>query len=79
MNIDKFIEDKAPNKTLEHDKAYAAALMYMYSVYSLKSVKELTIALSAAREQYRLNGNTHDNTARTVIIHNLLEEKKNAC
>lgn len=74
MDIDKFIQEKAPNDDI-HDIAYARELRIAYDEF-----KELS--LSRLNECRRTEGrrpdtySSHEHTARMMVLFNLIDEKK---
>lgn len=73
MDIQKYIKQEAPNND-KHDKAYAKALKIAYDINHKSSKQELIEYQKLARAMYARNGATHQNTARCMIVYELLKE-----
>ena len=81
MNIEKFINKLCPARNEDsdsgiHDRSYARALAGAHAVFSGCSLNRLEMHLELARESYRFDGNSHTNTARCVILYELINEAK---
>ena len=74
MDIDKLIQREAPN-TDQHDIAYAKKLKAAYNTHKTFPIKKLLIHQKTAAAIFMERGATHQNTARCVIIYELLKEK----
>lgn len=79
VNIDTLIEKEAPEHTLEHnnphDFAYAAALRRWYVLFRYCDKDQLEYMQSVAHLGYKMEGATHDNVAKLVVIKELLGGK----
>jgi hypothetical protein len=73
MDIRKLIKRDAYRDT-EHDKAYAKAIRSIYELIKNNSKDELIFYQKYARDAYARNGSTHNNTARCVVIYEILKE-----
>lgn len=76
MNIDKLIK-RIASGTNEHDMTYAKALRVVYELIKNNSKDELIFYQKFARDVYAKDGNTHNNTARCMIIYELLKQDHN--
>ena len=80
MDIEKYIEKRCPHRFEDndcgvHDRAFEKALKENYEFFKDNSRAQLKSNQTLAREAYRLGGNSHFNTARCMIIFEMLEEK----
>jgi len=73
MDIEKLIKRDA-YKDNEHDKAYAKAIRSIYELIKNNSKDELLFYQKYARDAYARNSNTHENTARCMVVYELLKQ-----
>ena len=72
MNIDKLIKREAPG-TDQHDISYRQALLKVYVRIKNSSKEQLIEYQKLARYRYAKEGATHQNTARCIVIYELLK------
>ena len=76
MDIQKFIASEMKCTSEDQQEEYTQELLLRYDLYCNQSLAELEYSIEIARAIYARSGATHANTARCVVIHELIQEKK---